>query len=90
MVLPLQEYRGFFSQDPGATEPEDESTADPIPRRLKAIADEAKAAWSSSRDDAEDDLAALAEMVADACRQRGFIFSGFLPHAAPPKRQHSR
>ncbi|KAK0743021.1 hypothetical protein B0T18DRAFT_489865 [Schizothecium vesticola] len=63
------EYRGFFSQDPKATESEDESAADAIPRGLKAIADEAKAAWSSSPDDAKDDMAALAEMVADACRQ---------------------
>lgn len=90
MVLPLEEYRGLFSQDPEATESEDGSAADPIPRGLKDIAESAKAAWSSSRHDAKDDMAALAEMAADACRQRRFIFRGCLPHAASPRLQHSR
>lgn len=90
MVLPLDEYKRFFSQDPEATKSEDESAADPIPSGLKDIAESTKAAWSSSRDDAKDDMAALAEMAADACRKRRFSFCGCLPHAACPRLQHSR
>src|SRR4051812_39226833 len=73
MVLPLEEYRAFFTQNPETDQSSHDSAAEPNPHRtqcLKNIVETTKAAWTSSRDDASDDIAALAEIAADACRQR--------------------
>ena len=87
MGLPLEDYRGFFTQNPEIDQSSHDSAAEPKPHRtqcLKDIAETAKAAWTSSRDDASDDMAALAEIVADACRQRKIPLHAAANSSLPP------